>query len=163
MKTHSWTLKAFFWTLEAVTWALELNLVAVFYRFCSWFFVFSKFFDFDHFLSHVWDPSLRSFCAHFAFAWVGKWTKRNMFTTLASKFDFKVFLNYSNPTHSVHAASTIAQSTHFYRPCRKWKTAFRLRLCEQIKGGTVQRTNRKTKKLYLRTSTLRRMFLVEET
>ena len=51
-------------------------------------------------------------------------------------------LNDSNPTRSANAAKTVAQSVRFCRPWRKWKTAFRLRLCEQIKGGPVQKTNR---------------------
>ena len=39
---------------------------------------------------------------------------------------------------------------------------FRLRQCEQIKGQTLQKTTRKTKKLNLRTNTLRILVFVEK-
>ena len=90
------------------------------------------------YLTPIFALTWRSLCAHLG----QKVDKIDMFTALASKLDFKTFVNDSNTTCRVNAAKTIAQSMQFYRPCQRLETAFRLRLCEQIKGGAIQKTNR---------------------
>ena len=94
---------------------------------------------FDTYSKPIFALTWRSLRAHLG----QKVYKTNTFTALAHKLDFKVFLNHSDTTCNVNAAKTIAQSVHFYRTCQTWKTVFRLRLCGQIKGGAVQKTNRK--------------------
>ena len=88
---------------------------------------------FDTYSRSIFALTWRSLCGHLGH----KVDNTNMFTALASKLDFKAFLNDSDTTWSVNAAKTVAQS------CQRWKTVFRLRLCGQIKGGAVQKTNRK--------------------
>ena len=94
---------------------------------------------FDTYSRPIFALTWRSLRAHLG----QKVYKTNTFTALAHKLDFKVFLNHSDTTCNVNAAKTIAQSVRFYRACQTWKTVFRLRLCGQIKGGAVQKTNRK--------------------
>ena len=53
---------------------------------------------FVHIFGIHFDKWARSLGARFALTWAGKWSKLKMFTTLASKFDFEVFLHVSNPS-----------------------------------------------------------------